>query len=460
MTRAKAPPTPQIEYIHIDKLIPYARNSRTHSPEQTAQIAASILEFGFTNMVLYDTKGIVAGHGRVLGSDRIYKAGGSFKTIGGFDVPREHVPCINCNGWTDAQRRAYIIADNKLALNAGWDEDLLKLELADLNAEGYDLSLTGFDAGELDKLLAPEEAEGLTDPDEVPPAPEVPAVVRGDVWLLGGHRLVCGDSTSVIDVDACLNGVKPALMVTDPPYGVSYDPNRRAVGMTDGAERAMGKVTNDDRADWNEAWVLFPGDVAYVWHGMKTAGVVLDSLTEAGFELRAQIVWKKTRPALSPGNINPKTMGYNPQHECAYYVCRKGGRVTWAGDRSQSTVWEIDHAKSETGHGTQKPVDCMKRPLENNSSPGQAIYEPFSGSGTTIIACEQLGRVCHAIEIEPAYVEVAILRWQAFTGKVATLEATGQTFTEIMGERTPNRSAGLAGADDKPKSKPAKKGKK
>lgn len=454
MAKAKtAAQAPQIEYIHIDKLIPYARNSRTHSDEQIAQIAASILEFGFTNMVLYDKDGIVAGHGRVRGADRIYKAGGTFKTVGGFAVPREHIPCINCDGWTKAQRRAYIIADNKIALNAGWDADLLKLEIGDLNEEGFDLSLTGFDTNELERLLAPNPAEGLTDENETPAAPERPCVEPGDVWLLGGHRLVCGDSTSATDVEKLLGTVKPSLMVTDPPYGVSYDPNRRAIGMTDNAERAMGKVENDDRADWREAWALFPGDVAYVWHGMKTASVVDESLRAAGFELRAQIVWKKTRPALSPGNINPKSMGYNAQHECAFYVCRKGGRVKWEGDRSQSTVWEVDHPKSETGHGTQKPVEVMRRPIENNSSPGQVVYEPFCGSGTTIIAAEQTGRVCFAMEISPAYVEVSILRWQSFTGKYATLEATGETFTEVMAKRTPDKVVKLKGANDKKKAK-------
>lgn len=434
----------QIKYRPTASLVPYARNSRTHSDVQIAQIAASIREFGFTNPILLaEDATLIAGHGRLQAAHML---------------KLESVPTITLEGLTEAQRRALVIADNKIAENAGWDVDLLRVELGDLQVADFDMSLLGFSASELDALLAPTGVEGNTDPDEVPPTPDAPVAVRGDVWVLGRHRLVCGDATVLVDVDKALNGVQPHLMVTDPPYGVNYDPDRRARGMKDGAERAMGKVQNDDRADWTEAWALFPGSVAYVWHGMKTAFEVERSLRESDFEVRSQIVWKKTRPALSPANINPKTAGYNPQHECAYYAVKKGGRVTWAGDRSQSTVWDIDHSKSETGHATQKPVECMKRPIENNSSPGQAVYEPFSGSGTTLIACEMTGRACHAIEIEPAYVDVAILRWQAFTGLHAHLESDGRSFTEVMGERAPGKLVGSeAGKADKAAPKKRKK---
>jgi DNA modification methylase len=192
---------------------------------------------------------------------------------------------------------------------------------------------------------------------------------------------------------------------------------------------------------------------------MKTAAVVEQSLTDCGFQLRSQIVWAKSRPTLSPKNINPATAGYNPQHECCFYVVKNGSRPGWSADRSQSTLWQIDHAKSDTGHGTQKPVDAMKRPIENNSSPGHAIYEPFSGSGTTIIACEMTGRTCHALELEPAYVDVGVLRWQAFTGLHAVLESDGRTFTEVMGERAPGKLVGnQQGQQDKKQAK-AKKAK-
>lgn len=431
----------QIEYRTTASLTPYARNSRTHSEQQIAQIAASIKEFGFTNPILVGEDGVlIAGHGRLLAAQKL---------------ALDAVPTITLSGLTEAQRRALVIADNRIAMNSGWDTEMLRVELGDLQIADFDMALLGFSASELDALLAPKGIEGNTDPDETPPVPETPVAVPGDVWVLGRHRLVCGDSTVLADVDKALNGVQPHLMVTDPPYGVNYDPDRRARGMKDGSQRAMGTVQNDDRADWSDAWALFPGSVAYVWHGMKTAFEVERSLRDNDFEVRAQIVWRKTRPALSPANINPKTAGYNPQHECAFYAVKKGGRVAWTGDRSQSTVWDIDHAKSDTGHGTQKPVEAMRRPIENNSSPGQAVYEPFSGSGTTIIACEMTGRACHALEIAPAYVDVAILRWQAFSGLHAHLESDGRTFTEVMGERAPGKLVGneIGKADKKQRKK-------
>jgi DNA modification methylase len=450
----------RMRYMQVDALIPYARNSRTHSDTQVGQIAASMVEFGFTNPVLADDQGIVAGHGRVLAARRIYDAGKAIRLPNGQDLPRGTVPVIDCTGWTEAQRRAYVIADNQLALNAGWDIELLKVEIADLAEGGFELGLLGFDQGFLDGLLAPPGTEGLTDPDEAPAVPDEPVSVPGDVWILGRHRLVCGDSTTVEAVDAALAGVRPHRMVTDPPYGVKYRPQDRAEKAAysgDSAKRAVGQVMNDDRSDWREAWALFTGDVAYVWHAMRTAFEVEESLRACEFQIRSQIVWRKSRPTISPANISLKTAGYSPQHECCFYAVRKGGATQWAGGRSQSTVWEIDHTKSDTGHGTQKPVEAMRRPIENNSSPGQAVYEPFSGSGTTIIACETTGRACHAIELDPRYVDVAVLRWQAFTGKVAVLEADGRTFTEMLGERCPGKVIVNADADaDKPKKKARK----
>jgi DNA modification methylase len=424
-----------VTYRSVSDLIPYVNNSRTHSDEQVAQIAASMKEFGWTNPILVDEEGvIIAGHGRLLAAQRL---------------KMDSVPTISIEGLSKAQRKALVIADNKMAMNAGWDMSLLALELGELDLEGFDLGLTGFSVDELDKLLMPDQIEGNTDPDAVPELPAFPIAEKGDVWLLGRHRLVCGDSTMADDVAKALNGVSPHLMVTDPPYGVKHnqDPRKnRVLSKGDGSQRATGTVANDDRADWTEAWALFPGDVAYVWHGMKTASVVESSLVECGFELRSQIVWAKTRHTLSPGNINPKTMGYNSQHECCFYLVRKGASNGWSGDRSQTTLWNIDHAKSETGHGAQKPIEAMKRPIENNSSAGQAIYEPFAGSSTTLIACEMTGRTCHAIELDPAYVDVGITRWQDFTGKEAVHEETGLTFSEMEAQRQPAASAALSRA--------------
>jgi len=213
-----------------------------------------------------------------------------------------------------------------------------------------------------------------------------PATVAGDVWLLGKHRLVCGDCTEPEVVEACVNGVTPHLMVTDPPYGVAYDPAWRARAGVNLNKRKLGKVGNDDRADWREAWALFPGDVAYVWHAGRFASVAADSLEACGFALRAQIIWGKDRFALSRGD-------YHWQHEPCWYAVRNGAKGHWSGGRSQSTLWSIPaRDDSGHGHGTQKPVECMKRPIENNSSPGQAVYDPFLGSGTTIIAAEMTGR--------------------------------------------------------------------
>ena len=398
----------------VAALIPYARNARTHSDAQVAQIAASIREFGFTNPILIDgDRGVIAGHGRLLAARQLGMT---------------EVPTLELGHLTPAQRRAYVLADNRLALSAGWDEDLLRIELGDLQADGFDLTLTGFDLDEIAGFLA-EPIGGLTDPDDVPVAPEVPVSRMGDVWLLGRHRLVCGDSTDPVTVERALNGVRPHLMVTDPPYGVEYDPawrNRAGLGMT----QRTGKVENDDRADWREAWALFPGDVAYVWHGALHAATVAASLAACGFQIRAQVIWAKERLVLGRGH-------YHWQHEPCWYAVRDKATGHWAGDRKQTTLWQITSRAqdAETVHGTQKPVECMRRPMENNSSPGQAIYEPFSGSGTTLIAAEQCGRVCHAVELSPAYVDVAVLRWQAFTGQQAVLEGAGASYTETAAAR-------------------------
>lgn len=280
---------------------------------------------------------------------------------------------------------------------------------------------------------------GQTDPDAAPDVPAQPISRMGDLWLLGRHRLLCGDATKAEDVARVLGAIKPHLMVTDPPYGVDYDPNWRNEAARNGATagrargviggRAIGKVENDDRADWREAWALFPGDVAYVWHGALHASLVAESLFAAGFAVRAQIIWAKNNIVIGRGD-------YHWQHEPCWYAVREKKTGHWSGDRKQTTLWQIAKPqKSETGHSTQKPVECMKRPIENNSSPGHAIYEPFSGSGTTIIACEMTARGCMAIELNPAYVDVAVKRWQAFTGKSATLEKNGRAFDEVAAER-------------------------
>jgi DNA modification methylase len=425
----------QVQFIEAAKLIPYARNARTHSDEQISKVMASIREWGWTNPILADGLDLVAGHGRTLAALRLYESGEVIKTPNGATLPPGTVPVIDCTGWSEPQRRAYILADNALAEQAGWDKDLLGLEFGELAALDFNTTLIGFEPDQLGKLLATPDTvkEGLTDPDAVPEKPKDPVTRPGDVWLLGPHRLVCGDSTDADVVAKALNGVRPLLMVTDPPYGVEYDADwRNHTGDLKRSARAIGKVENDDRADWREVYALFPGEVAYVWHAGTKGGTVQASLEVCGFEIRAQIIWAKSNMVISRGH-------YHPQHEPCFYAVKKGGKGHWSGDRKQKTLWEIDKPqKSETGHSTQKPVECMRRPMENNSSPGQAVYEPFCGSGTSIIAAEQIGRVVHAIELSPAYCDVVVLRWQAFVGETATLEATGQTFTELLGERVPD----------------------
>jgi DNA modification methylase len=408
-------PADKVERWAVDKLIPHARNARTHTEAQVDQIAASIHEWGWTTPVLVTEPGtIIAGHGRVRAAKKLGLA---------------EVPVMVANGWTKAQIQVYALADNKLALNAGWDEAILALEIGELQDAGSEIDLTGFDLAEIAALNS-RDAGGLTDPDETPQVPADPVSITGDVWLLGRHRLMCGDSTSAADVKKVLGTIRPHLMVTDPPYGVDYDPTWRAAAGINQNKQRLGKVANDTRADWREAWALFPGSVAYVWHAGRYASTVQDSLTAVGFDVRSQIIWAKDRFALSRGH-------YHWQHEPCWYAVRNGP-ASWTGDRKQSTLWQIP-AREGQGfeHGTQKPVECMKRPIENNSSPGQVIYEPFSGSGTTITAAEITGRSCHAIELMPQYVDVAVERWQAFTGDTARLEEDSRTFAAVAAERKP-----------------------
>lgn len=408
---------PDLEIIYRDPkgLRPYPKNSRTHSPEQVRQIRGSMGEFGFTNPVLLRDDGatIGAGHGRWEAAL--------------LEPAMVRVPTIILPGLTEEQWRAYIIADNKLALNAGWDPDLLAAELLDLRTSGFDLSLTGFGDDELADIF--KTNVGRQDPDFVPAPAAVPATILGDVWLCGEHRIVCGDATSAAAVEAALGGLKPHLMVTDPPYGVNYAAGWRNSALHVDTNR-VGAVENDDRADWREAWNFFPGEVAYVWHDGLAAGEVAASLEAVRFELRAQIIWNK--PKLVPGRGH-----YHWKHEVLFYAVRKGGTGHWSGGRKQSTVWDIDQRAEETKtvHSTQKPVECMRRPIENNSVTGDRVYDPFLGSGSTLIAAQMTKPICHGIDIDPIYVETALDRWQSFTGEEARLESTGQTLAEVRAER-------------------------
>ena len=398
----------KISQHKVDELIPYARNSRTHSDAQVAQIAASIKEFGFTNPVLIDETGnIIAGHGRVLASRKLNLVS---------------VPCIQLSHLTEAQKKAYIIADNKLALNAGWDDEMLAVELTDLKDMGFDLELTGFNTDEIEALLAPVGTEGLTDEDAVPEVPEAPVTVLGDVWLLGNHRLMCGDSTSIDAVEKLMDGQKADMVFTDPPYGVSY---------TGGAKKWDGikndSLQNENLVDFLNAvfncGVLSTKDSApwYIWHASNTSADFYQALQQIGKKPSAQIIWVKNIMAGGFGD-------YRGKHEPCIYC--SGGKNAWHGGRDQHTIWNIDRERNYQ-HPTQKPVALAEKALGNSSKSGDTIVDFFGGSGSTLIACEKINRHARLMELDPKYCDVIVQRWQEFTGKTATLEANGNPFISL-----------------------------
>ena len=401
----------QIETLAIDRLIPYARNSRTHSDAQVAQIAASIKEFGFTNPVLIDADGgIIAGHGRVMGARQLGLA---------------EVPCIRLGHLTDAQRRAYVIADNRLALNAGWDDAMLALEMRDLMDEGYDVGLTGFDLKEIDALLAGLDAtpEGQTDPDAAP-AVQAEAVTRpGDVWLLGRHRIMCGDSTDGGSVALLMNGEKADLCFTDPPYGVDYDGGHAVKGVR------REKLANDGDADiYSRVLPVVYGSTKetaalYLWFSDSKSAAVTAAVTAAGYDVRNTIIWNKNLAQF--GAIGAQ---YKSKHEPCLYCFKRGHAPIWRGPTNEVSVWDVKREAKNEFHPTQKPVELAERAIGNSSEAGDVVLDVFSGSGSTLIACETTGRKARVMELNPNYVDVAVRRWQQFTGKRATLEATGAEF--------------------------------
>lgn len=447
--RAKAPglPTPaqvnamqwpaaEVEMVATADLVPNARNARTHSPEQVRTIADLMLISGVTTAILRDEEGgIIAGHGRVLGAE--------FNQSRGY-TRFARIPAMTARGWSDEQKRAYILADNQVALKAGWNNDLLRGELIDLGAAGLDLGTLGFDDLDLRQLEIPgytleqvtEEAE------KTPPPPAKPIVRLGELWLLGEQRLLIGDCTDPANVERLLGSDKPQLMATDPPYGVDYNPDWRnelpvaaAANMNRTAQsKAVGKVVNDTRDDWRAAWRLFKGDVAYVWQGDKQIASMASQLEDAGFVIRNLIVWRKNSAPVGRGD-------YHVAHETCWYAVRKGKTGHWHGGRKQNTDWDIDRPhKTETMHGTQKPLECMRRPILNNTAKGDAVYDPFLGSGTTLIAAQMEGRRCYGMEIDPVYAQVIIERWEAFTKHAATLD--GVPFAQVRAEREKKTTKG------------------
>ncbi len=392
-----------VEYRAIKSLIPYARNSRTHTDQQIQQIAGSIKEFGFTNPVLIreDADGqlmIVAGHARCLAA-----------TVVGLT----EVPTLDLNYMTETEARAYVIADNRLAELAGWDLEMLAIEFDALEQASFDLDLTGFSDRDRNKVI--NELERISernrrdDEDDPTKMPVESHIVPGQVIELGPHKVICGDATDKAVHYELLGKEVPQLMVTDPPYGVNLDANWRN-RMRPHPERDI--IAGDDRSDWKEVWDIFKGSVAYIWHASLQSHVVADSLIRSGFEIRSQIIWSKNRFAMSRGN-------YHWQHEPCFYAVRKGGSPEWMGSRKESTIWNIDILQVlEHAHPNQKPVECMRRPILNNSSPGQLVFDPFAGTGTSLIAAELTGRISRCIELDPNYCQLIIDRYnQLFADK-------------------------------------------
>jgi len=385
----------RIQHVDISRVNPAPYNPRKDlkpgDPHYEA-LKRSVGRWGLVEPLVWNerTGNLVGGHQRL----KILKEQG---------VESVEVSVVDLDANDEA---ALNVALNKIS--GDWDTGKLADLLSELDGNGYDATLTGFDVRELEELLVDPSIDADED---IPEPPVNPDSQLGQVYELGPHRLMCGDSTNPEHVAKLLNGVEPHLMVTDPPYGVEYDPNWRAVFDNDStnSKLALGKVLNDDRVDWSEAWRLFSGDVAYVWHGAMHTGEVGESLRKSEFELRSQIVWVKQSFAISRGH-------YHWGHEPCWYAVKKGGRGHWCGSRTESTVWEIAHQKSDTGHGTQKPLEAMRRPILNNSSPGQAVYDPFGGSGTTLIACEETKRVCYMMELDPAYCDVIRERYAKYVG--------------------------------------------
>jgi site-specific DNA-methyltransferase (adenine-specific) len=400
----------QIEQIIVDTLIPYARNSRTHSDEQVAQIAASIREFGFTNPVLIDADGgIIAGHGRVMAARKL---------------DMQEVPCIRLAHLTDTQKRAYIIADNKLALNAGWDDEMLKLEFDELEELGFDLELTGFTLDEIAELEIEDIPPGQTDEDYVPEVQHEPISKIGDVWLCGKHRVMCGSSTIVTDMDTLVNGREVDMWLTDPPYNVAYEG-----GTKEKLTIKNDSMGNDDfRVFLRDAYVtadsvMKAGAVFYIWHADVEAYNFIGAANDAGWVVRQCLIWKKSSLVLGRKD-------YHSKHEPCLYGWKGGAGHLWAADRKQTTILEFDKPSRNGQHPTMKPVELFEYQMLNNTKGGDIVLDSFGGSGTTMIAAEKNGRVGYLMELDPKYVDVIVKRWQEFTGKSATLESDGRTFTE------------------------------
>lgn len=411
---------PSIKKVKTVDLIPYARNSRTHSDEQINQIAASIKEFGFLNPIIIDGEnGIIAGHGRVMAANKL-----NIKEL----------PCVDASHLSETQRRAYVIADNKLALNSGWDIEMLRVEFDELQDAGFDLELTGFSLDEIADLQIEELTEGLTDEDETPECPDVQTAVLGDIWQLGNHRLMCGDSTSIDAVEKLMDGKKSNMVFTDPPYLMDFNGAINNDG-TKSHSSVHGAIKNDKMS--REDGDAFIGDIVsnikifndgayYICFYRLGMDYVLRALDANQLKYRAMIVWYKKGGTLSnsdyKSNYEPIFYGWVNDHK--FY----GGKAEW-------DFWDISKTAKNDLHPTMKPVELCERAIRNSSQINGIVLDLFGGSGSTLIACEKINRCARLMELDEKYVDVIITRWQNFTGKEAVHIESGKTFNELKAER-------------------------
>ena len=411
MSRSEKTETlPTLKSVKLENLKPYARNSRTHSPLQIEQIIASIKHFGFTNPLLIDPKNqIIAGHGRLEAARKIGMGA---------------LPCIVLKGLSEAQKRALVIADNKIASNAGWDEQLLAEELKQLQADDFDLGVVGFDDDELKGYLDDEPEDGLTDEDDVPEPPKKPKTKTGDIWLLGDHRLMCGDSTGVLFAEALMGNDRADMLLTDPPYNVAYE----------GKTKEAMTIENDSMSNDNfreflkQAFncadkFMKKGGVFYIWHADSEGYNFRGACADIEWQVRQCLIWVKQTMVMG-------RQDYHWKHEPCLYGWKAGASHLWASDRKQTTLLEFDRPSRNEEHPTMKPVALFEYQMLNNTKKGGIVLDLFGGSGTTIIAAEKNGRKARVMELDPKYCDVIVKRWEDFTGKKATLENGKHTGTK------------------------------
>lgn len=402
----------QIQEVAVSTLIPYAKNSRTHSDQQVAQIAASIKEFGFRNPILVDGVSVIAGHGRLLAAQKL---------------KLDKVPTLDCSDMTPSQKKAYIIADNKIAENAGWDNAMLTIELKDLEDEGFDLTLTGFDDKELDALLnVIEGTDGLTDEDAVPETPIESKTKLGDIYILGNHRLMCGDSTSIDAVDKLIDGRPVDMWLTDPPYNVALGMNETPEEAKKRNRRTDGLIVQNDSMGDKEFRqfltdcvtaadsVMKAGAVFYIWHADSEGYNFRGACQDSGWKVRQCLIWKKSSLVMG-------RQDYHWMHEPCLYGWKEGAAHLWATDRKQTTILEFNKPSRNGQHPTMKPVELFEYQMLNNTKGGDIVLDSFGGSGTTLIAAEKHGRYARIMELDPKYCDVIVKRWEDFTGKKALL---------------------------------------